>query len=144
MRGSLLFPRRYNLLWFFQISNSPDTDQGGCLKQPTTTTQQSLTAGGSLEPVEAQSNQSAGASYYYQLVIIINCGEETEAAFCGNVVASPTATPLKSKQSRRGKSAAKKRVHPNTGAGNKKNKSNLLKKKVRQVTVSQANELVKK
>jgi len=105
LKGSVNFPVNYGLKVFFQISTNPAVDHKGCLLPSSAilTPYQGLSANGALQTVtEIRSNQAAGL-YYYQVVVIINCGLDTEEAYCGNVVQypigptkQPTTAPTKS------------------------------------------------
>jgi len=96
LHGSILFPTHYNLKWFFQLSNSSATDCGGCLKNSTSTSQQSTTASGILQYLEISQSTTASDRYlyyFYQIAVVINDGQDTEEAYCGNVVPYPASRP---------------------------------------------------
>jgi len=86
LRGTIRFPTTYSLVYAFQYSTSSSVDVDGCLAYPTVTAQQWLQANGSSQAVQWGMSNQACNIYYYQLVVVANCGLDTEAVFCGNVL----------------------------------------------------------
>jgi len=94
--GSINFPLNYGLTVLFQISTSPAVDWKGCLSTAVTTTiPLELTASGATQTVNSAVSGQAIGLYYYQVVVITNCGLDTEEAFCGNVVQYPINGPTR-------------------------------------------------
>jgi len=95
LRANINFPNTYGLTWTFQISTSASIDMKGCLlaSAVTTTPYQELTANGAIQSVSWPLSNVAIGVYYYQVVVITNCGFDTEESFCGNVVPYTVSPP---------------------------------------------------
>jgi len=90
LRGGFSFPKNYSVIYYFQIANSSNkaVDCRGCLLDPTATGEFALITSGSLQLTAdvALTYQPAPGTYFYQLVVVLNCGLETAAAYCANLV----------------------------------------------------------
>jgi len=99
LRGNFKFPVNYTLTYYFQISTNSKTDCRGCLAYPNATAQQPYRSDGLPMYVQNGVFGQRPGLYYYQLVVVNNCGLETEEYFCANVVSytinppSPTRQP---------------------------------------------------
>jgi len=86
LKATINFPIYYGLGWFFQYSTNPDVDCAGCLETGVTTYQQYFRASGYPYSAEWTLNNLSPGTYYYQVVVIVRDGYDTEARFCGNLI----------------------------------------------------------